>query len=310
MRQEQLRSALDTRLTQVTTQMSDNFRKESKDNRNTLDGLKERLAVIDAAQKNISELSGQVVTLQEVLSNKQARGVFGEMQLNDLIISALPPNAYAFQSKLSNGKIADCLLTLPNPPGPIAIDSKFPLEGYQALCAAESATARIQAGRVFSAHVSRHVQDIADRYILPGETAESALMFLPSEAIYAELHANFRGVVEEAFRKRIWIVSPTTLMATLNTVRAVLKDTRMREQAGVIQAEVGKLASDVVRLDDRVQKLQRHFELASDDLRQIRISAEKVTRQATRIEEVEMGEKNSESTSQDLATPAQTITSG
>lgn len=309
-RQEQLRSALDTRLTQVTTQMSDNLRKENKDNRNTLEGLKERLAVIDAAQKNISELSGQVVTLQEVLSNKQARGVFGEMQLNDLIVSALPPNAYAFQRKLSNGKIADCLLTLPNPPGPIAIDSKFPLEGYQALCAAESATARIQAGRIFSSHVSRHVQDIANRYIVPGETAESALMFLPSEAIYAELHANFRAVVEEAFRKRIWIVSPTTLMATLNTVRAVLKDTRMREQAGVIQAEVGRLANDVGRLDDRVQKLQRHFELASDDVRQIRISAEKVTRQATRIEEVEMGENDSESASQDLAKPAQTITSG
>ena len=310
MRQEQLRSALDARLTQVTTQMSDNLRKENKDNRNTLEGLKERLAVIDAAQKNISELSGQVVTLQEVLSNKQARGVFGEIQLNDLIVSALPPNAYAFQRKLSNGKIADCLLTLPNPPGPIAIDSKFPLEGYQALCAAESATARIQAGRMFSSHVSRHVQDIADRYIVPGETAESALMFLPSEAIYAELHANFRAVVEEAFRKRIWIVSPTTLMATLNTVRAVLKDTRMREQAGVIQAEVGKLANDVGRLDERVQKLQRHFELASDDVRQIRISAEKVTRQATRIEEVEMGEDDSESVSQNLAKPAQTITSG
>ena len=309
MRQEQLRSALDTRLTQVTTQMSDNLRKENKDNRNTLEGLKERLAVIDAAQKNISELSGQVVTLQEILSNKQARGVFGEMQLNDLIVSALPPNAYAFQRKLSNGKIADCLLTLPNPPGPIAIDSKFPLEGYQALCAAESATARIQAGRIFSSHVSRHVQDIADRYIVPGETAESALMFLPSEAIYAELHANFRAVVEEAFRKRIWIVSPTTLMATLNTVRAVLKDTRMREQAGVIQAEVGRLANDVGRLDERVQKLQRHFELASDDVRQIRISAEKVTRQATRIEEVEMGENDSESASQDLDKPAQTITS-
>jgi len=309
MRQEQLRNALDTRLAQVTAQVSDNLRKENKDNRTALESLKERLAVIDAAQKNIAELSGQMVSLQEVLSNKQARGAFGEIQLNDLIISALPPDAYSFQHKLTNGKIADCLLTFPNPPGSIAIDSKFPLEGYQALCAARDSVTRIQAGKVFGSHVSRHVKDIATRYIVPGETADSALMFLPSEAIYAELHANFRAVVEEAFRRRVWIVSPTTLMATLNTVRAVLKDVRMREQAGVIQAEVGRLANDVGRLDDRVEKLQRHFELASDYVRQIRISTEKVVRQATRIEEVEMGKDSSEEISPDSAKPSQTITS-
>ena len=309
MRQEQLRNALDTRLAQVTAQVSDNLRKENKDNRTALESLKERLAVIDAAQKNIAELSGQMVSLQEVLSNKQARGAFGEIQLNDLIISALPPDAYSFQHKLTNGKIADCLLTFPNPPGSIAIDSKFPLEGYQALCAAHDSVTRIQAGKVFALHVSRHVKDIANRYIVPGETADSALMFLPSEAIYAELHANFRAVVEEAFRRRVWIVSPTTLMATLNTVRAVLKDVRMREQAGVIQAEVGRLANDVGRLDDRVEKLQRHFELASDYVRQIRMSTEKVVRQATRIEEVEMGKDSSEEISPDSAKPSQTITS-
>ena len=309
MRQEQLRNALDTRLAQVTAQVSDNLRKENKDNRTALESLKERLAVIDAAQKNIAELSGQMVSLQEILSNKQARGAFGEIQLNDLIISALPPDAYSFQHKLTNGKIADCLLTFPNPPGSIAIDSKFPLEGYQALCAARDSVTRIQAGKVFGSHVSRHVKDIANRYIVPGETADSALMFLPSEAIYAELHANFRAVVEEAFRRRVWIVSPTTLMATLNTVRAVLKDARMREQAGVIQAEVGRLANDVGRLDDRVEKLQRHFELASDYVRQIRISTEKVVRQATRIEEVEMGKDSSEEISPDSAKPSQTITS-
>ena len=309
MRQEQLRNALDTRLAQVTAQVSDNLRKENKDNRTALESLKERLAVIDAAQKNIAELSGQMVSLQEILSNKQARGAFGEIQLNDLIISALPPDAYSFQHKLTNGKIADCLLTFPNPPGSIAIDSKFPLEGYQALCAARDSVTRIQAGKVFGSHVSRHVKDIANRYIVPGETADSALMFLPSEAIYAELHANFRAVVEEAFRRRVWIVSPTTLMATLNTVRAVLKDVRMREQAGVIQAEVGRLANDVGRLDDRVEKLQRHFELASDYVRQIRISTEKVVRQATRIEEVEMGKDSSEEIAPDSAKPSQTITS-
>ena len=301
-RQEQLRNTIDTRLDQVTSQMGDNLRKEGKDNRTALENLKERLAVIDAAQKNIAELSGQMVSLQEVLSNKQARGAFGEIQLNDLVVSALPPDSYTFQFKLTNGRIADCLLTLPNPPGSIAIDSKFPLEGYQALRSASDPAARTQAGRAFSAHVTRHVKDIADRYIVPGETADSALMFLPSEAIYAELHANFRAVVEEAFRRRVWIVSPTTLMATLHTVRAVLKDTRMREQTSVIQAEVGRLAGDVSRLDQRAQKLQHHFELAFDDVRQIRISTEKVVRQTTRIEEVEMGQDSAEDTAPRLVT--------
>ena len=307
-RQEQLRNALDTRLTEVSSQVSENLRTESKENRTALQGLKERLAVIDAAQKNIAQLSGQMVDLQEILSNKQARGAFGEIQLHDLIVSALPPSAYSFQCKLGNGRIVDCLLTLPNPPGSIAIDSKFPLEGYQTLRAATDSVSRIRAGRLFSNHVLQHVKDISMRYIIPGETADSALMFLPSEAIYAELHANYRNVIEEAFRSRVWIVSPTTLMATLNTVRAVLKDTRMREQAGLIQAEVGRLASDVGRLDERVQKLQRHFELASDDVRQIRISAEKVVRQTTRIEEVEMREEHGGETASEVPQSPSKIT--
>jgi DNA recombination protein RmuC len=256
----------------------------------TLGELKQHLNVIDQAQKNISELAGQVVGLQDILANKQARGAFGEIQLNDIVTSALPPSAYSFQSVLSNGKRADCLIKLPNPPGPIVIDAKFPLESYRALRAAEDEATRTTAGRAFSADILKHVRDIAERYVVPGETAESALMFLPSEAVYAELHANFPEVVVRSYRAKVWIVSPTTLMATLNTVRAVLKDARMREQAGVIQTEVLRLLEDVVRLQDRVDNLKRHFAQAEGDIKKIDTSAEKIVRKAGQIEELQLEE--------------------
>lgn len=259
----------------------------------TLSEVRERLAVIDRAQRTITELSTQVVSLQEVLGNKQARGAFGEVQLHDLVSSLLPPSAYAFQATLSNGRRADCLIHLPNPPGSIVVDAKFPLESWYALRAAHEDgddTARTQAARAFSAAVMKHVKDIADRYQVPGETADSALMFLPSEAIYAELHARFPQVVEQSWRARVWIVSPTTLMATLNTVRAVLKDSRMREQATLIQAEVRALTDDVTRLEDRVGKLARHFDQATEDIRQIRISTDKVLRRVDRVQQLELGE--------------------
>ena len=254
--------------------------------------LRERLARIDEAQKKIGELSTQVVSLQEVLSNKQARGAFGEVQLNDLVQSVLPPQAYAFQCTLGSGVRVDCLLRLPNPPGSIAIDAKFPLESYSALRAAQAGdTAALQAAqRAFQQAIRKHIGDIRDKYIVPGETAESALMFLPSEAVYAELHANFTGLVEESYRARVWIVSPTTLMATLNTVRAVLKDVRMREQAGEIQKTVGLLLEDVERLGERVQNLKRHFSQTEKDLRDIDTSAERITKRGQRILDVDLGE--------------------
>ncbi|MFQ5466696.1 MAG: DNA recombination protein RmuC, partial [Kiloniellaceae bacterium] len=225
---------------------------------------------------------------QDILANKQARGAFGEIQLRDLVEAILPPSAYAFQETLSNNRRADCLLRLPNPPGPIAVDSKFPLESYYALRDAADEAATTLARRAFAGAVRKHIQDIAGRYIVPGDTAESALMFLPSEAVYAELHANFRDVVEESYRARVWIVSPTTLMATLNTIRAILRDVRMREQAGLIQIEVQTLLKDVERMDERVGNLQRHFEQAGEDVRQIRISSEKVSKRGERIAEVQM----------------------
>ena len=285
-RVQQVQSGVNERLEAISKRLGDGLGEQTRQTGETLRALHERLAVIDAAQKNITELSAQVVGLQQILANKQARGAFGEVQLRDLVTNALPPSAYAFQATVGGGNRVDCLLQLPNPPGPIAVDAKFPLESYASLRDAADDAARTQAGRAFAADVNRHVRDIAEKYIVPGETAESALMFLPSEAVYAELHANFRGVVEDAFRRKVWIVSPTTLWATLTTVRAVLKDVRMREQAGLIQTEVRSMAADVVRLDDRVGKLQRHFDQATEDVRQIRISTDKVTRRAERIEEV------------------------
>jgi DNA recombination protein RmuC len=255
--------------------------------------LRERLVRIDEAQRKIGELSTQVVSLQEVLSNKQARGAFGEVQLNDLVQSSLPPQAYEFQCTLSSGVRVDCLLKLPNPPGSIAIDAKFPLESYSALraVAAGDAAGLQAAQRAFQLAIRKHIGDIRDKYIVSGETAESALMFLPSEAVYAELHANFTGLVEESYRARVWIVSPTTMMATLNTVRAVLKDVRMREQAGEIQKTVGLLIDDVRRLGDRVERLKSHFGQTEKDLREIDISADRITRRGQRILDVDLGEE-------------------
>ena len=299
---QQSQATVNDRLDGLGKRLGDSLHQQSERTGQSLKTLYERLAVIDTAQKNLTDLSQQMVGLQDILSNKQARGAFGEIQLNDLVTATLPPSAYAFQVSLANGKRADCLLKLPNPPGPIVIDAKFPLESYQALRDAGSdEAAKVAAGRRFAQDVKTHVVAISEKYIVPGETAESALMFLPSEAVYAELHANFLNVVEESYRRRVWIVSPTTLMATLNTVRAVLKDSRMREQAHVIQAEVQKMMEDVGRLDDRVGKLQTHFDQATKDIRDIRISADKISKRGDKIEDLQLSD---DSPAEDLA-PAQ-----
>ena len=292
-----LSKTLEERLADLSRRIGENLQQSSNKTGETMTKLQERLAVIDAAQKNITKLSSEVVSLQDILSNKQARGAFGEIQLQDLVKNALPPSAFNFQATLGNGRRADCLIHLPNPPGSIVIDAKFPLESYRALIRAKDEAALTNATRRLSGDVNKHVNDIAERYIVPGETAESALMFLPSEAIYAELHANFANVLENSYAKRVWIVSPTTLMATLNTVRAILKDAQMQEQASVIQTEVMTMLNDVARLDRRAENLEKHFALAEKDLRSIRISAEKVSKRGERITEIELGEsqKNGDS---------------
>lgn len=284
---------MDEKLLAVTKSVGDGLQQSTTKTTETLHDLRERLAKIDVAQQKISTLSEQVVSLQEVLSNKQARGAFGEIQLNDLVTSTLPPNAYEFQVVLSNTKRADCVLKLPNPPGTIVIDAKFPLESYHALRAATNDREKVEAERFFRASVLKHIKDISEKYIIPNETAESALMFLPSEAIYAELHANFNDVVEVSYRAKVWIVSPTTLMATLNTIRAILKDAKMREMAGVIQKEISVLIDDVGRLDSRVDSLSKHFKMANDDVEGIKTSSNKIGRRIQRVEAIELGEDSS-----------------
>ena len=299
-----LRKLLGDRLDEVSKRVSDGIIKSTDRTNQSMTQIQKRLAVIDQAQKNISELSTQMVGLQDILANKQARGAFGEIQLNDLVASVLPPSAYKFQATLSNGRRADCLLHAPNPPGAIVIDAKFPLESYNALQGAKDEAAKKAAGRTFAADVIKHINDISERYIVPGETAEQALMFLPSEAVFAELHANFRNAVEQSFAKRVWIVSPSTCMAMLHTVRAVLKDVRMREQAHVIQKEVAILGQDVTRLDSRVENLRKHFNLAERDIGEIQTSARKVTSRVDRIEQIEMESDDSADALSPPETPA------
>ena len=294
---------LEERLAELGQRFGEGMEKSRVSQQTSLGELKERLVRIDAAQKNIEELSSQVVGLQDILSNKQARGAFGEVQLTDLVKSIMPPNFYSFQATLSGGRRVDCLLNLPYPPGPIAIDAKFPLESYRLLVDAGSDRDKNQARKLLATDVLKHVSDISEKYIVPGETAESALLFLPSEAVYAELHANLPDVIERSWKSKVWVVSPTTLMATLNTIRAVLKDSQMREQAHVIQREIMILLQDIGRLDGRVGKLENHFRQAEDDLRQIRVSTEKITKRGNKIEEIELqGEPNQASFGKDPGT--------
>ncbi|MBO6825096.1 MAG: DNA recombination protein RmuC [Sneathiella sp.] len=280
------------RLDKVSQLLGENLNQSTEKTNKSLSELQERLAVIDKAQANLTDLSTQVVGLQDILANKQARGAFGEIQLNDLVTSALPPSAYDFQVSLSNGRRADCLIRLPNPPGSIVVDAKFPLESYHMLRNAEDDASLQAAKRAFITAMTKHIMDISEKYIIDEETAESALLFLPSEAVYAEIHANFPQVLQKSYAARVWIVSPTTLMATLNTVRAVLKDSQMREQAGVIQKEVGVLLKDVERLDKRVDNLSRHFSQAAKDITDIETSSRKISSRGEKIEDLQLGESD------------------
>ncbi|MEJ1990215.1 MAG: DNA recombination protein RmuC [Maritimibacter sp.] len=256
----------------------------------SLTQLQERLATIDKAQENITRLSGDVLSLQDILSNKQTRGAFGEIQLHDIVSKALPSDSYTLQATLSNGKRADCLIHLPNPPGPIVIDSKFPLEAYEALRRAETKPEAEAASKALKDAVLVHIKAISEKYNIEGVTADGALMFLPSEAIYAELHANLPDVVRRGFEARVWIVSPTTCMATLNTMRAILKDARMREQAGAIRKTLKHLHRDVELVVDRVAKLNTHFTQARSDLEGISTAAERAGKRAAKLDNFDFEE--------------------
>ena len=296
---------MEQRLAEVQRQMTEALHGTSTRTARSLGELQQRLATIDKAQANIEKLSGNVLSLQDILSNKQTRGAFGEIQLHDIVQKALPKDAYTMQATLSNGRRADCLIHLPTPPGPIVIDAKFPLEAYEALRRADGPRLLQEAAQQMRTAVRTHIRAISDKYILEGETADGALMFLPSEAVYAELHANFPDLVREGFSAKVWIVSPTTCMATLNTMRAVLKDARMREQAGAIRKELALLYADVDRLGTRVESLDRHFGQAAKDIEDIKISSEKAGKRARRLDNFDF-EELAPDLAPDLAPPTPT----
>ncbi|WP_020164500.1 DNA recombination protein RmuC [Methyloversatilis discipulorum] len=282
----------------VHERLEEGFRKTNE----TFASVMARLATIDEAQKKIEGLSTSVVSLKELLGDKKARGAFGEVQLEALVRNALPPDAFEFQATLSNGARVDCLLRLPEPTGRVAVDSKFPLENYHRMFAADAAEAdRRQAQAAFRADVRKHVDDIAAKYIIADETSDGAVMFLPAEAVFAELHAHHAEVIAYAQAKRVWIVSPTTLMAVLNTARAVLKDVETRKQIHLIRDALGRLAKDFTLFDKRMEKLATHIRQAHDDVQEVAISSRKISGQFVRIERAEADALRSLDTPEDGA---------
>ena len=294
---------MEARLAAVQEQMTLNLTTSAKSTASSLGELQQRLVTIDKAQDNIQKLSGDVLSLQDILSNKQTRGAFGEIQLQEIVSKALPSDAYAWQVTLSNGKRADCLIHLPNPPGPIVIDSKFPLEAYEALRNAKTDWEANEAAKFMRSSVKAHIKAISEKYILDGESADGALMFLPSEAVYAELHSNFPELVRDGFEARVWIVSPTTCMATLNTMRAILKDARMREQAGAIRTALRLLHRDVELVVDRVDKLNTHFNQARKDIEGITTAAERAGKRAHKLDNFDFEEIEAAETVAPLTKP-------
>ena len=270
---------------QVEKRLSDGFEKTTE----TFNDILKRLALIDVAQKTITSLSTEVVSLQEVLADKRSRGAFGEVQLAGLVRNVLPENQFSFQHTLSNGKIADCVLFLPQPTGDVVIDSKFPLESYRKMTDNELAESdRKLAERQFKKDVLKHVKDIADKYLLKNETSDGALMFIPAEAIFAEIHAHHPDILDIAYKKRVWMASPTTLMAILTTARSVLKDQATQKQVHIIQEHLVQLGGDFGRFQNRFDNLAKHIDQAATDVQQIHTSANKISNRFTRIEKVEM----------------------
>ena len=278
---------LNDRFTAQERTLREMLTSQERNTSQSLSTLNERLAIIREAQKNIADLSEQVTGLRGILDNKQARGAFGEFQLEELVSNALPSGAYQFQATLSNGKRADCLLKLPDPPGPTVIDSKFPLESYRRLIEAPDADARKTCRRQFAGDIATHLDAIAQKYIITGETSENALMFVPSESIYSEIHSHHEAIVQKSYRSRVYIVSPSTLWATMNTMRAIFRDVHMREQADIIQNEVVRMLEDVGRLDHRINSLERTYSQMGEEFRKVRISTDKIIKRGAGIESLE-----------------------
>lgn len=270
---------------QVEKRLSDGFEKTSA----TFTDIVKRLALIDDAQKQLSALSSNVLSLQEILVDKRSRGAFGEIQLKSLVQNMLPADRCAFQYVLSNGLRADCILFLPEPTGHVVIDSKFPLENYQRMTDFDSASSdRKKAEQQFKQDIKKHIQDIASKYIIPQETANGAVLFIPAEAVFAEIHAHFPDLVETAQRVNVWLASPTTLMAILTTARAVLKDFATKQHLHVIQEHLRLLAQDFSRFELRMDNLAKHIDRAQEDVRQVHTSAKKISGRFSEIEKAEL----------------------
>jgi DNA recombination protein RmuC len=280
---------VDNRLDQISGRVAERLDEGFKNTNDTFARVMERLATIDEAQKKIDGLTTNVVSLQELLGDKRSRGAFGEVQLEALVRNVLPQQAFAMQYTLPSGARADCVLKLPEPTGMVAVDSKFPLENYHRMLSPEiSELERVQAQRLFKADVRRHVDDIARKYIVPNVTSDGAVMFLPAEAVFAEIHAYHGEVVDYAQKQRVWIVSPTTLMAVLNTARAVIKDVETRKQVHIIKDELSKLGKEFARFDERMRKLADHIRQAHEDAEKVQLTSQKITQRFARIESVEL----------------------
>jgi DNA recombination protein RmuC len=289
-KQEELARTVNERLDAVTHRLGENMTTAAQSTAEGLSKLHERLAVVDAAQSRMAELTGHMVTLKDVLANKQARGAFGQGRMEAIVADGLHKNAYEFQYTLPNGKRPDCAIFLPGDERPLAVDAKFPLEAITAYREAQTDELRRGALARLKQDINKHVNDIAERYLVPGATQDIALMFVPSESVYAELHEVCDDALQRAFRARVILVSPSLLMLAIQVVQAIVRDAQMRDQAEKIQEEVGKLVDDVVRLRDRAVKLQTHFAQASDDVGQVLVSAEKVSKRGGRIQALELDE--------------------
>jgi DNA recombination protein RmuC len=289
-RQAELARVLSERLDSVSSRLGASLETNTQQTVDRLRTLHERLAVIDHAQKNITDLSSQVTSLRDVLANKQARGAFGQANMEAIVQDGLPKGFYAFQYALTNNTRPDCVVFLPDQ-RPLVIDAKFPLEAVMAMRGAASDDERKVAAQRIRQDIAKHVGDIAGKYLIPGETQDTALMFVPSESIYAELHDGFDDVVQKAYRARVVIVSPSLLMLAIQVMQQILKDARMREAAGQIRTEVGRMMEDLGRLRERVLKLQQHHTQTGEDLRQIIISSEKIEKRAASIEELEFDDE-------------------
>ena len=287
----QLSSTIEERLGNFGSTIGNTLTQQTQNTQNSLKEMHERLAVIDRAQENINSLSNQVNDLQNILSNKQLRGAFGEVQLENIVKDALPQNAYQFQYTLMSNSRVDCIVKMPEPPGPICIDSKFPLEDYKKFTGSTNDQEKKDNLKLFHNAVQKHIRDISEKYILPGETADSAIMFLPSESIYSEINIRFPKLVNESRNKKVYMAGPDNLMLLLHTVRAILRDATMSQTAGKIQIEVDKLGNDLNLLADRIFKLDKHFDLARRDLDEIKISHRKIENRGNVITSIDVNEK-------------------